>query len=736
MPTASFDESLPFVLRWEGGYVDHPADPGGATNRGITQKTYDAWRARNGQAHQDVRDIDDAQVRAVYESAYWRPARCQDLPRRLDLVHFDTAVNMGPGRAVRFLQAALGATVDGDFGPGTERALQARQDDPAATLKAYCDARESYYRRLVEQNAKLQVFLKGWLNRLNALRKEVGMPGLEADVPLDFGDADHIERVPDELEDDPIKPLLERSASALRKLSRLCTDDELAAIKPLVVELRNRQQYPQMLQLAEAVHRRDPQDAANRRLHAQALIETGQVTVAIDVLQALGRSLAADHPEQLEVQGLLGRAWKQIFFDSGEKSTTQARQSLAASIEAYRRPYEHDTNNTWHGVNLLALLSRARRDGLAVAPDIQVKPLAKQLLATLSRVAPSRRDEWYLPTVAEASLGLDDWDVVEHHLRQYVADADVPAFLIASTLRQFRDIWEVETIDDRGRGLVQLLCARLMRSTSSELKLDAAQTIRLQKTPSNPGQAEAVLGTEGPRTARWWNAGVQRSRSVGAVKRRLGNRIGTCFLVRAGDFGLAPADELLALTNFHVVNEQGVSPGIRPGDAEIVFEAAENSPVYQVQGIVWSAPVERQDASLLRLTPQPKDIEPVPIAARLPDWPLPSGSNAAIPRVYLIGHPAGGELSFSFQDNELLGHEGPPAGTPPVEGVCRVHYRAPTEGGSSGSPVFEGRLWQAIALHHMGGKGGMSRLNGEDGSYAANEGISIGCIVEAIKSDL
>jgi V8-like Glu-specific endopeptidase len=102
-------------------------------------------------------------------------------------------------------------------------------------------------------------------------------------------------------------------------------------------------------------------------------------------------------------------------------------------------------------------------------------------------------------------------------------------------------------------------------------------------------------------------------------------------------------------------------------------------------------------------------------------------------RVYIIGHPGGRDLAFSFQDNELLDHEGPPAGRPQIPDVWRLHYRAPTEGGSSGSPVFNGRLWEVIALHHKGGKMGMPKLNGKDGTYAANEGLSIRSIAAASK---
>jgi lysozyme family protein len=195
VPSAAFTASLPFILRWEGGYVNHPADPGGATNKGVTQRVYDDWRTRQGLPARDVRQLEDAEMHAIYEADYWLPPRCDLLQRQLDLVQFDTAVNMGVGRAVRMLQGALGCDVDGDFGPATRRAADACS--LGATIKAYCDAREAYYRRLAEQRPKLAVFLKGWLNRLNALRKEVGLPGFEAAVPLDFGDAGYIAKIPD-----------------------------------------------------------------------------------------------------------------------------------------------------------------------------------------------------------------------------------------------------------------------------------------------------------------------------------------------------------------------------------------------------------------------------------------------------------------------------------------------------------------------------------------------------------
>ncbi len=195
MPTQGFVAALPFVLRWEGGFIDHPADPGGRTNKGVTQCTYDQWRLRQGLAPRDVKLIEDAEVERIYESGYWFPPRCDLLARSLDLVQFDTAVNMGPGRAVRMLQAAVGAGVDGDFGPETQRRVAA--SDVGATIDNYCNAREAYYRGLVQRRPELGVFLKGWLNRLNALRREVGLPGYESARDLDLGEAGYVARIPD-----------------------------------------------------------------------------------------------------------------------------------------------------------------------------------------------------------------------------------------------------------------------------------------------------------------------------------------------------------------------------------------------------------------------------------------------------------------------------------------------------------------------------------------------------------
>lgn len=523
--------------------------------------------------------------------------------------------------------------------------------------------------------------------------------------------------------------LRQAARTALEQLQGRASAAELQAAKPLVEGLRNQHDYALMGQLAEALSRRDPGDATNRRLYAQCLIDTGQASVAIELLQPLLRRLPKDHPESAEAAGLLGRAWKQIYFDAGDKSERFARDALKKAIAAYRGPFEA-SGSAWHGINLVALLERARATGLRAPAGLDATAVAQRVITTLQATPPALRDGWYLAAQAEASLGLRDWTTIEDRVRQYVAAPQTQAFHVAGTLRQFTQIWELQA-EARGRTLVDMLRARLLQLQGAELRLPPAELQRLGTQAAPPAfQLEAVLGPNGAQTYQWWKTGVERAAAVASVRQRLGSRVGTGFLLRAGSLGLGhrlPAEELLVLTNFHVVNPQGASPGLAPGDAEVVFEAVNANQAYAVAEIVWHSPPDRHDAALLRLATPVAGITPLPIAAALPVL-----EDSA--RVYVIGHPGGRDLAFSFQDNELLDHEGPPQGQPAIAGVTRLHYRAPTEGGSSGSPVFNSRLWQVIALHHAGGKIGMPRLNGKAGSYGANEGISMASIVAAMQA--
>jgi lysozyme family protein len=164
MAAASFEAALAVVLAHEGGYVDHPSDPGGATNRGITRATLAGWRGRPV-SKAEVRALGRDEAAAIYRARYWNAVRGDDLPAGLDLAVFDFAVNAGPGRAIRTLQQVLGVRQDGAIGPQTLAACQA---DSALLIRALGVARLAFHRRL----PTFATFGKGWTRRIRAVERE------------------------------------------------------------------------------------------------------------------------------------------------------------------------------------------------------------------------------------------------------------------------------------------------------------------------------------------------------------------------------------------------------------------------------------------------------------------------------------------------------------------------------------------------------------------------------------
>src|SRR5579863_6145856 len=159
--------ALRFTLREEGGFVDDPADHGGATNHGVTQATYDAWRARQQLPQQDVRLISGAEVQGIYGQMYWIPGHCDALSPALSVCHLDWCVNHGVRGAIMTLQQALGITADGDFGPGTAAAVAAK--DTGLFWQGYNTLRRDWYQARVKAEPDQARFLKGWLARVDRL---------------------------------------------------------------------------------------------------------------------------------------------------------------------------------------------------------------------------------------------------------------------------------------------------------------------------------------------------------------------------------------------------------------------------------------------------------------------------------------------------------------------------------------------------------------------------------------
>lgn len=163
MAAHNFRPSLTLVLAHEGGFVNHPADPGGATNFGVTQKVYDAFRRYHGLKPQSVRHIASSEVSEIYNKNYWRLVRGDSLPCGLDYAVFDFAVNSGVSRAVRYLQRLVGVEDDGAIGLMTLAAIEAKaKADEEGLIAQYCANRMAFLRSL----GTFKTFGKGWTRRV------------------------------------------------------------------------------------------------------------------------------------------------------------------------------------------------------------------------------------------------------------------------------------------------------------------------------------------------------------------------------------------------------------------------------------------------------------------------------------------------------------------------------------------------------------------------------------------
>lgn len=247
---------------------------------------------------------------------------------------------------------------------------------------------------------------------------------------------------------------------------------------------------------------------------------------------------------------------------------------------------------------------------------------------------------------------------------------------------------------------------------------------RARELARHPEELEKNFSGEKSFTLSDLNCMLALCPNIGCVIDASGVRMGTGFLMPGRTFGLEP--ELVFVTNAHVVSDT-VPQSLRPADARVTFEiesAAAGAPQAhafdrvlftsepEAVGRVLDKP-EKLDVTILSLTSLPGGVQGLLRAANLP---LPSPRTKA----FVVGHPTAGPLQFSLSDSVLLE-------------VCRferlMHYRTPTDPGSSGSPVFNAK-WEVVALHHVGSQNAR-RLNGP-GEYQANEGVTLRAICQAI----
>jgi S1-C subfamily serine protease len=501
--------------------------------------------------------------------------------------------------------------------------------------------------------------------------------------------------------------------------------------KKLLTTLRRKLCFAEMEKLADAMIQTGAGSTTVRRLYAQALLDQEHFTAALLVLNKLVEDTEKDEPgENAEARGLLGRAYKQLYVNAATPGVARNQRWLDQAASFYYGPYKRSPESfAWHGINVAAVAHRGVLDRVPLdTPGIPLPAtLANAILQRIdNKDAIGTADIWDYGTAAEASIALGRATDALRWTRKYVKNANADAFEFASTLRQLEEVWGLPRAGSPAGSSDEEAILSLLRATILERKggqvVQSAGGVRaeLRELASmESSDLEKVFGADRFQSLDWYRRGLARCAAVGRIGRERSRGVGTGFLVKGSSLHPALGDALYLLTNRHVVSPTpDVSIAITPEDAIVTFEGlvGAEGQAWTVKRVVFTSPIEELDATLLELDRPVANVEPYPVAPHLPQ------SNGE-QRVYVVGHPQGGGLSFSLQDNLLIAWDS-----------RKVHYRTPTEPGSSGSPVFDDQ-WRLIALHHAG-RANMPRLNGESGSYEANEGISILAIAAGLRSAL
>ncbi|TDH28695.1 serine protease [Segetibacter sp. 3557_3] len=509
----------------------------------------------------------------------------------------------------------------------------------------------------------------------------------------------------------------------------------------IMQQLRSKRMFVSMMKVGDALIQTGKESFKIRKLYGQSLVDQNIFTAATAILSGLIHDAekvshvdANAKSEANEAKGLLGRIFKQLYINRVHDSIEKKTYNLKGAIDHYLEVYNSESQTyTWHGINVVALLHSAKRNGIDTYSYPDFTSIAKTILDTIAtRFYKQEALAWDLAVAAEACVALGRTKEAVEWFSVYARMPLVNAFELAGTLRQLETVWNLNMNSAAGSLILPLLRSELLKreggtltisfdelqkQKSSEIATTEVYNSLAVKTPDQSGlRLEKVFGDDSFKTYKWYMRGASRCLPVARIGRDSSKGAGTGFLLKGQELHHNLNDELVLVTNAHVVSDDPHEKGLRPHEAVIIFEALDRDEEFKVGEILFTSSSWELDATIIRFTPLDQQrlqkltsgIDHYPVAKTLP---LPA-SNGVAERVYVIGHPYGGTLQLSFQDNILLDCEDP-----------RLHYRTPTEGGSSGSPVFN-QQWELIGLHHAGSVE-MSCLNGKPGTYNANEGIAI-----------
>jgi Trypsin-like peptidase domain len=543
----------------------------------------------------------------------------------------------------------------------------------------------------------------------------------------------------------------------------------------LLKTLQDNRQFAHLSQLSDRLLTRDARHFDSLAIpYAQGLIDGGHLLAAIDFLTAAVAGNQLTPKKKAVAHGLLGRAHKQIYMnfvrsprDALALSDTMAPR-LQQAVQCYAVSFDKDRagETSYHGINVVALCKRAERDSITLTDVPDADDAARRIIKDLEAKVTSSPQAWDLATLAEAYLAVGDLENSAKYYGRYAKHEGLKPFQLLGTIRQLEQVWGLSA-DVTGEGAIltglkSVLVANpeatptmLIRPAEQRVLANArhanAQSVQYSQhfetmTPDGKqSQFEIIFRLARGGTA---VAAVQIPKDGGGWTTH-----GTAFLVPGAQ--LSPqldSKRSYMLTNAHVIwdkdqkGESGTpesSGKSAPWDkVRIVFEVDEiegRRDYYTCARVVWQSSSSRYDAVLFELDQPVPQTRTQPLELAGNDFrPVVEAKNIRGTKLFVIGHAGGRPMTIGYEGSlEESGAVLVDVGRREHEskdGPTYYHYRLPTEGGNSGSPVFTVDGWKVVALHHAGFPA--QRLNGASGTIQANEGICIASIRAAITADL
>ena len=503
-------------------------------------------------------------------------------------------------------------------------------------------------------------------------------------------------------------------------------------LEHLLQILRDKRMFIPMQKLGDCFLTLGLQTYKIRRQYAQSLLDQGIYAAPLAILQEIRSQTNTDPSaadEYAEAAGLIGRIYKQQYVNAASPQDPQSAWTqnprltrlLLQAIQSYQEAYlSSPAVYGWHGVNLVALLHRAQADHIGQPGLPDPAPIAKEILSRIETLTLEHKAAaWDFVTACEACIALERQEEALSWLDKYINCSAADAFEIASTLRQFQEVWRLTMDTSLGQQLISLLSAALLRREGAALTISTSDLEKHKSSAAANSKAfEQTLSGDSFRTYQWYVKGLKACSAVARIGVDTSMAKGTGFLLDGALLAEEHRGKTVLLTNAHVISNDSIknNGSLYYHQAVATLETVDKDLELKFAGIIRTSPFFELDTTVLlldddtqkKLEPLKDRIYPYTLAGTLP---AADGKQ----RVYIIGHPRGGVLQISLQDNIFLSCNDQ-----------RMHYRTPTAPGSSGSPVFN-EDWEIIGIHHAGGNS-MPRLDDPRQLEIANEGIRIDAI--------